>query len=110
MRRLEADSRGSCVAVNYYLRHPYGRVVAAAIVLDFLAFVAAATLTWIFARPPATGPVFALVSALGAVLCCGALASGEGYAPGTLSSWRQNVRVVLRTMGVAFAVALFLFA
>jgi sugar transferase (PEP-CTERM system associated) len=96
--------------VNYYLRHPYGKIVAAAIGLDFLAFVAAASLVWIFARPPATGTVFALVSGLGALLCCAALASGEGYAPSTLSSWRQNVRVVLRTMGVAFAVALFLFA
>ena len=96
--------------MNYYLRHPYGRVVAAAICLDFLAFVASATLIWFFARPPATGPVFALISAVGALLCCAALASGEGYAPSTLSSWRQNVRVVLRTMGIAFAVALFLFA
>lgn len=96
--------------MNYYLRHPYGRVVAAAVCLDFLAFVAAASLVWVFARPQTSGPVFALVSALGALLCCGALASGEGYAPSTLSSWRQNVRVVLRTMGVAFAVALFVFA
>ena len=96
--------------MTYYLRHPYARVVAATVAIDVLAFLAAALLTWLFARPPASAAAFASASAIGAVLCCAALASGEGYAPDTLSSWRQNVRVVLRTMGVAFAVALFIFA
>ena len=96
--------------MTYYLRHPYARVVAATVAIDVLAFLAAALLTWLFARPLASGAAFAAASAAGALLCCAALASGEGYAPDTLASWRQNVRVVLRTMGVAFAVALFLFA
>ena len=96
--------------MNYYLRHPYRRVVAATLCLDLFAFLCAAAVVWLYARPPGSGAVYALCSALGAVLCGAALASGEGYAPATLASWRQNVRVVLRTMGIAFAVALFLFA
>ena len=96
--------------MNYYLRHPFKRVVVATLCLDVLAFACAAVFVWLYARPPGPGSLYALGSAVGAVLCCAALGSGEGYAPATLASWRQNVRVVLRTMGVAFAVALFLFA
>ena len=96
--------------MNYYFRHPYKRVVAAAACLDAAALVAAASVVWVYGRPPGSGLVFALCTVLGAVLCGAALASGEGYAPATLSSWRQNIRVVLRTMGIAFAVSLFVFA
>jgi sugar transferase (PEP-CTERM system associated) len=96
--------------VNYYFRHPYKRVVAAALCLDLLAFAAAAAVVWMYGRPPGSGIVYGICAGLGAVLSCAALASGEGYNPSTLASWRQNVRVVLRTMGVALAVSLFLFA
>ena len=94
--------------MKYYLGHPYARTVATAIGVDLLAFFLAVSGTWLLAGPPWSLAAFAHCAGLGALLCLAALASCEAYEPNTLSSWHKTVRAVLRAMGVAFAVTLFL--
>ena len=94
--------------MNYYLGHPYARSVATAIGVDLVAFLLAVSGTWWLAGPPWSLAAFARCAGLGAVLCIAALVSCEAYEPNTLASWHKTVRAVLRAMGVAFAVTLFM--
>ena len=96
--------------MNYYLRHPYARFVAAAIGIDLLVFGLAALGTWALSRPPWAPAAFALGSAVGALTCVAASAISQAYTPETLSSWHQTVRALLKSMGIDFVLALILLA
>jgi sugar transferase (PEP-CTERM system associated) len=94
--------------MTYYLRHPFARIVSAAITLDAMAFLASGGLAWQLGQHPFPMPLYATAAAAlgGAALCFVALVVCDAYRPENLMSGAATSRSILLAMGIAFAVAL----
>ncbi len=92
--------------MTYYLRHPFARIAATAMVLDGLAFLLAGALAWGLESPPWPATTYWACAAAGVVLCFAALLVCDAYRPEHLMSADGTIRSLVLAMGIAFLVSL----
>lgn len=95
--------------MGYYLLNLFAGRIAVAVLLDSLAFLAAAAITWIALAPPFPAATYALAAVVGTLASVVALFYCDGYRLTAIRSGRATLGVVVGLMGLAFLLALLVY-
>jgi len=91
--------------MHYYLLNPFIGRVAMVVVLDALAFLLAAGLTWWYLRPPFEAPEYAAGVGGAGIVCFVSLYYCDVYRPSILCSLRRSIPALVCATGISFVAA-----